>query len=402
MCKDSTTTFTNLDSAVSIDNYLGDASKATWVYQGEPTIYKNESLLLTMPKQSAGTVMASTAYMWYGNVKAKFKTSRGKGVVTAFILLSDMKDEIDYEFVGADLEQAQSNYYFQGITDCKRPSGYGIFVHALTDFADHNSGNLTVSDTFHNFHEYEIKWTPDEIEWLVDGQSWRKKKRSDTWNETSQSWMFPQTPARVQLSIWPAGNQGNAKGTVDWAGGYIDWNSDDIKNVGYYYTTFEEVTIECYNATSAPGTNKHKSYTYNNDRGTNDTVVDGNNSTIIGSLLASGLDPDKGKTNNDNNAKSTQASIPGGSSGGTGNDHSGSDGSDGGSGGSSGSSAGNSVPGGAGGVDPKTCNSNGFHQDCGGGGSSATGSAGGGKSSGSKASASAFAIIIAGCALFWL
>jgi beta-glucanase (GH16 family) len=28
-------------------------------------------------------------------------------------------DEIDFEFVGVDLEHAQSNYYFQGITDCK-------------------------------------------------------------------------------------------------------------------------------------------------------------------------------------------------------------------------------------------------------------------------------------------
>lgn len=47
------------------------------------------------------------------------KSSRGAGVVAAFILLSDVKDEIDFEFVGADLQTAQSNYYFQGITNCK-------------------------------------------------------------------------------------------------------------------------------------------------------------------------------------------------------------------------------------------------------------------------------------------
>lgn len=47
------------------------------------------------------------------------KTSRGAGVVSAFILLSDVKDEIDFEFVGTDLETAQSNFYFQGITNCK-------------------------------------------------------------------------------------------------------------------------------------------------------------------------------------------------------------------------------------------------------------------------------------------
>ena len=76
-------------------------------------------VLLTMAPSTVGTLLASTSYMWYGNVQAKFKTSRGQGVVTAFILLSDVKDEIDYEFVGADLEVAQSNYYFQGIPDCK-------------------------------------------------------------------------------------------------------------------------------------------------------------------------------------------------------------------------------------------------------------------------------------------
>lgn len=57
--------------------------------------------------------------MWYGKTSARLKTSRGKGVVTAFILLSDVKDEIDYEFIGTQLDHAQTNYYFQGVTDCE-------------------------------------------------------------------------------------------------------------------------------------------------------------------------------------------------------------------------------------------------------------------------------------------
>lgn len=71
-----------------------------------------------MAPDTVGTLLASSTYMWYGNVKATFKTSRGAGVVTAFILLSDVKDEIDYEFVGVDLKTAQTNFYFQGITNC--------------------------------------------------------------------------------------------------------------------------------------------------------------------------------------------------------------------------------------------------------------------------------------------
>jgi beta-glucanase (GH16 family) len=118
VCKSKTYKMDSLDGAVIIDKYLGDATKADWVYQGEPLMY-NGNVLLTMPAHSVGTVMATTDYIWYGNIKAKLKTSRGAGVVTAFILLSDVKDEIDYEFVGTELDIAQTNYYFQGIPDCK-------------------------------------------------------------------------------------------------------------------------------------------------------------------------------------------------------------------------------------------------------------------------------------------
>ncbi|UNI22931.1 putative glycosidase CRH2 [Purpureocillium takamizusanense] len=388
VCKSTTTKFDSKDSIVDIGEYLGDASKADWVAQGEPAIHDG-SVLLTMPRKSVGTVLASTSYMWYGNVKAKFKTSRGRGVVTAFILLSDVKDEIDYEFVGVDLQTAQTNYYFQGITDY------------------HNSGNISLSDTFHNFHEYEIRWTPDKVEWLVDGQVGRTKLRKDTWNETSQQWMFPQTPARVQLSIWPGGLASNAKGTIDWAGGEIDWDAEDIKKAGYFYATFSEVSIECYDAKSPPGTNHGKSYTYTSTAGTNDTVKDGDKDTVMGSLLASGLDMNKGKKSSSSASTSaekptnTQNTIPGGGKGGGGgNDHSGDKGgssSSGGSGGSSGNNGGSGAQPTAGGS--SGCSSNSFNQDCN-SGSKDGGS--GGKSGSSKASASALAMIIAGVALFWL
>lgn len=118
VCQDKTYKMDTLDNYQDIGEYLGDPSKADWVGQGTPKIYKN-NMLLTMPPKSPGTVLATTTYMWYGNVKARMKTSRGAGVVTAFILFSDVKDEIDYEFVGVDLDTAQTNYYFQGVTNCE-------------------------------------------------------------------------------------------------------------------------------------------------------------------------------------------------------------------------------------------------------------------------------------------
>ncbi|KAG5974904.1 hypothetical protein E4U55_007992 [Claviceps digitariae] len=389
VCADRTTKFDNLDSIVDISEYLGDSSKKDWVAQGEPASLDG-SVLLTMPKNSVGTVLASTTYMWYGNVKAKFKTARGQGVVTAFILLSDVKDEIDYEFVGVDLGNAQTNYYFQGITNY------------------HNSANITLSDTFQNFHEYEIRWTPDKIEWLVDGQVGRTKLRKDTWNETSQSWMYPQTPARVQLSIWPGGAATNAKGTIDWAGGPMDWNAPDIKNVGYFYATFAEVSIQCYNAQNGPGTNKNKSYTYSSIEATNNTVVDGNGDTVLGSFQGTGSDMKKdtaSASQSGNSPKNTAATIPGGGNGAAGQDHGGNNGNSGNQGGGSGSGSGSGGGSGNGGSgSSNNCPPSSFNQDCSAGGSNNKNNKGdNGKSEGSKASASALAMLVAGVVLLsWL
>jgi beta-glucanase (GH16 family) len=118
VCQSKTFNFNNLDGITSENDYLGDATTTDWVMSGQAVTFQ-DSVLLTMPEGSVGTLLASSTYMWYGNVKATFKTSRGAGVVTAFILLSDVKDEIDYEFVGVELTTAQTNYYYQGIPNCK-------------------------------------------------------------------------------------------------------------------------------------------------------------------------------------------------------------------------------------------------------------------------------------------
>ena len=43
---------------------------------------------------------------------------------------------------------------------------------------------------------------------------------------------YPTTPSRIQLSIWPAGIPGTAQGTVDWAGGMINWQDPDYVSAG--------------------------------------------------------------------------------------------------------------------------------------------------------------------------
>lgn len=385
VCQDRTLTMDSLDRVSDVSDYLGNSTEADWMSSGDPLLYKGNTLL-TMPKDSSGTVLSSTVYMWYGNVKARLKTSRGAGVVTAFILFSDVKDEIDFEFIGVDLETAQTNYYFQGITTCKASSAHLHYERAIRPREHTNSqldpthaSNLTMSESFDNFHDYEIRWTPDTVEWYIDDTLGRTLNKNDTWNETSQNFDFPQTPARVQLSLWPGGLSTNAAGTIAWAGGEIDWDAADIENYGYYFATFSEVVMECYNTSTAPGTNSGKSYTYDSIRATNDTVVDGSEDTILASFQATGLNPNKGEK-----SSSSSDTVPGSSS--SGNDHS-DDSSSSSSGSSSATSAASSS------VDAANCKATPFSQDC--ASSSST-------TSGTQTSASVPFLVIAGCALLWL
>lgn len=106
-----------LKGVTDISKYLGDASKANWISTGKPLEY-NGGVLLTMAQDTVGTLLASSHYVWYGKITAKMTTSAGKGVVTAFIMMSDVRDEIDFEFIGTELDVAQSNFYSQGVTNC--------------------------------------------------------------------------------------------------------------------------------------------------------------------------------------------------------------------------------------------------------------------------------------------
>jgi beta-glucanase (GH16 family) len=167
-----------------------------------------------------------------------------------------------------------------------------------TDFGElgHNSGNVSVDggDTFNDWHTYEIDWTPEKVDWIVDGTVARTLKKADTYNETSKQYEFPQTPARLQMSLWPAGQPSNAQGTIDWAGGVIDWNSEDIKKVGYDYATVGEVSVKCYDPPSDATKKGSKAYIYTNAAAMEGDISITNNSTVLASLGATGLDMDLG------------------------------------------------------------------------------------------------------------
>lgn len=298
ICKSGDIKFTNLDNIVKNTAYLGDSSSHDFVSNNDVVSY-DDSVLLTMANGSTGTVLTSSRAIWYGKVSATLKTSRTQGVVSSLILMSGVRDEIDYEFIGSYLESAQTNFYWQEVMD---------WTHAK---------NISLSNTYMNYHTYEVDWTEDSITWYIDGQVGRTLNKSDTYNSTTDSYAFPQTPSFVQISLWPGGLASNPQGTINWAGGEVDWNAEDLKNPGYFYVTLKDVSITCYDPPSGTNTSGSTSYVYKNTAGLVSDIEITNDTTVLGSFEACGFDMNKGS---DDNLATASGSVPTGV--GSGNNHS--------------------------------------------------------------------------------
>jgi hypothetical protein len=174
-------------------------------------------------------------------------------------------------------------------------------------FLDNNGGNVSASNTDTVTHTYTLDWTPDTITWSVDGKALRTKNKADTWNASGNRYDFPQTPSRIQMSLWPAGLASNGQGTVQWAGGLVDWNSPNMKN-GYYYAMFKNVNINCYNPPSGADVKGSKSYIYKDIQATNRSIQIVDDVTILKSLFATGENP---TTDPNPSSSNTPQTVPG-------------------------------------------------------------------------------------------
>jgi hypothetical protein len=206
---------------------------------------------------------------------------------------------------------------------------------------------LDSSNTYEEVHTYTIDWKPDSLTWEVDGTPLRTLNKDDTFNETSNQYDYPQTPARIMLSLWPAGIEKNGQGTINWAGGLIDWDSPYMTN-GYYSAMFKEVSVECYDPPDGTDISGDKSYQYTDVAGWESDVQITDKWEVLGSMQASGENLDEGAPSKGSGPKSTSTSTPkhtaesvpgvsgGGARSGSGDSSSGGGGGGGGSGGGSG------------------------------------------------------------------
>jgi beta-glucanase (GH16 family) len=171
----------------------------------------NLGAVFTINKETDAPTIASHKYIFFGQVDVTVRAARGVGIVTSFVLQSDDLDEIDWEWLGGDLARVQTNFFSKGCTETYDRGGFS-----------------PVADPINQFHTYTIKWTPTQLDWLIDGVVVRTLMNTGVQGCAG----YPQSPMQIKLGTWVAGRKDAPQGTIEWAGGLA--NFGDIPFDGYY------------------------------------------------------------------------------------------------------------------------------------------------------------------------
>ncbi len=128
----------------------------------------------------------------FGKLEVTLKAASGAGIVSSVVLQSDALDEIDWEWLGANPGEVQSNYFGKGQTTSYNRGAW---------HPDPNSQTA--------FKTYTIDWTADQIVWQIDGTTIRALQPQQA------SGQYPSTPMQVKIGSWSGGDTAlNEPGTV--------------------------------------------------------------------------------------------------------------------------------------------------------------------------------------------
>jgi len=161
----------------------------------------------------------SNFYIFFGVVSVIMKAAKGQGIVSSIVLQSDDLDEVDWEFLGGDTTQVQTNYFGKGNTTSYDRGKY-----------------FPMDPPQDDFHNYTVRWTKEQLEWWVDD----RHLRTLMYNEALNGYNYPQTPMNIRLGIWAAGDPDNSQGVIEWGGGLTDFHT------GPFTMTVESVYAEDY------------------------------------------------------------------------------------------------------------------------------------------------------------
>jgi beta-glucanase (GH16 family) len=194
--------------ATDFQIYDGNPTNHEFVVESGKPVIKNGMLTMPLtqtatPGRALAAIVSTTRFLNYGSFEARLKTIGQSSVVTTLIGISNVLDEIDFEWVpknAAQSTQVQANWYY---------NGEAVFD---VNFQDFN----TPKPTYDEFYTYRVDWTPEKIDWSVDGQVFYTQTKAELGVNGTR---FPATPMRISFGVWQAEDN-------EWAGpNSVDFNA---------------------------------------------------------------------------------------------------------------------------------------------------------------------------------
>ena len=195
--------------------------------------YSSDGAKFTISASGNNPTIQSDFYFLFGTVSVLMTAAPGTGIVSSIVFESDCLDEIDWEWIGGNNQQCQTNYFGKGYTGTYDREQW-VSAPAPQD----------------QVNNYTVNWQEDKTEWYVNSVL----MRTLTYAGASNGAYYPQTPMRVKIGTWAGGDTTlNSEGTVEWAGGATDYSQ------GPFTATLQSVQITNANPAS--------SYTYGDHSG---------------------------------------------------------------------------------------------------------------------------------------
>ncbi|KZF22395.1 glycoside hydrolase family 16 protein [Xylona heveae TC161] len=221
------------DSALgrSVDIDFTEGQSDSFTPSGNPT-YDSNGVSFTVAKSGDSPQLTSKWYIMFGKVEVTMKAAPGAGIVSSVVLQSDDLDEIDWEWLGADDPEVQSNYFGKGLT------------------TDYNRGAFHQDpNSQEEFKTYTVDWSANQIVWQINGQTVRVLTPASA--EANQ---YPQTPMQLKFGAWSGGDPSNSPGTIQWARGPTDYSKGPFTMIVKSIAVTDYSTGTQYKYTGTDGT----------------------------------------------------------------------------------------------------------------------------------------------------
>ncbi|KAJ6111154.1 hypothetical protein N7486_003389 [Penicillium sp. IBT 16267x] len=224
--------------------------------------------VFTVAKDGGAPTIETDFYFFFGEVSVTMMAAPGTGIVSSIVFESDDLDEIDWEALGGDTTQIETNYFGKGNTSTYDRATYPA-----------------VSDPQSTWHTYTVNWQKDATTWSIDGTV----VRTLTYDEGESDTGYPQTPMRLRIGVWAGGDPSNAEGTIEWAGGVTNYNDAPFN-----------MYVKTVSITNA---NPAESYTYSDKSGSYESIE------LSGAAALSQTDSTTSTTSTSSSSKSSDATT---------------------------------------------------------------------------------------------